>query len=129
MIIANLTNSSLKNGEILTGRSALSYYNLGCSCDPRVIMVIGDVDHDIYYEPLWVIPREDNFEFAILDNGYRIATVNQALYHTFLYDYDYSCIYELLETIDEEMLNNFIIWLQETDRYNSISDKLESYEI
>lgn len=128
MLIKDLTLQSLYSGEILTGRSALGYYNIGCSIDPRVIMVACNIQKEIYFEPLYIIPKEKTFEFNIVENKYKIASINQAIYHAILYDYDDSSIFELSESLSDNQINNFITWLKKNKLYDKIKNKLYYYE-
>lgn len=129
MEIIDLTNCLSKH-NILTGRSALSYRNFGCSSDPRVIMSVYDGDKDIYFEPRWLIPKENNFEIEIY-NGRKIATINQALYHTFIYNYDDSVFDEIFDILTEKELNEFKIWLyknvKDKDKIDKIENIIEEY--
>ena len=128
MLIKDLTIQTLYCGEILTGRSALGYYNIGCSIDPRVIMIVSNISKEIYFEPLYIIPKEKNFEYNIIENNYKIASLNQAIYHTILYDYDDSCVFELSESLSDIQISDFIKWLKIRNLYYNIEDKLYYYE-
>lgn len=108
--LIDLTDCLSKN-NILTGRSALAYRDFGCSSDPRVIMTIYNGKGDIYSEPRWLIPKDDDFEFEIYNNK-KIATINQALYHTFIYCYDDSVFDEIFDVISDDDLMNFKNWLK-----------------
>ena len=122
--LIDLTDCLSKN-NILTGRSALAYRDFGCSSDPRVIMTIYNVKEDIYSEPRWLIPKDDSFEFEIY-NSRKIATINQALYHTFIYCYDDSVFDEIFDILTDEDLDNFKIWLKEKNVPNENLEKINN---
>lgn len=109
----------------LTGRSALAYRNFGTSSDPRVIFCASkEVETDKYYQPIWVVPMDAEFE-AEEYNGVQIATINQAIFDSFRYDYDDSHIEEMIECMD---IDDFTAWLENRPAYKElIADKLEEY--
>ena len=126
-MLVDMTTVLAKN-HILTGRSALAYRNWGCSGDPRVIMSVHSICDDIYQEPQWFVPLEKEFESEQYED-IEIATINQAIFDCFRYDYDDSNIYELMDVITDEETASFFKWLDERPSYKKlIKEKLDFYK-
>lgn len=124
-MIIDMTNI-FANKSVLTGRSALAYRNFGVSADPRVITEVANIDHEIYVEPRWILPRDIDFEEDTYNN-HKIASINQAIFDCIKYDYDDSNIEELLDCMSNEDILSFRNWLNSHNKYNEIKDKLILY--
>lgn len=111
-IAADITHSLIKSGVILTGRSALDKYGLYCSGDPLCIMIISKNIHDDFYcQPIWTIPLED--ESQIVDfSGIKMMSFNYSLYNLFKYEYDDSVLFEVLDSLDNNEIIDFINWMK-----------------
>ena len=129
MRVIDISKTLAKNGHVLTGRSALALRTNWVSSDPRVIMEIYNGSKDIYCDPRWLIP-EQNPDIDTLPNKIKIASINQAICHSLVYDYDDTFIDEMLESMDDRTMENFLNWLEQNDSHkDAVLEKLTKYSM
>lgn len=129
MRVIDISRILAENGHVLTGRSALALRTNWVSSDPRVIMEIYHGNEDIYCDPRWLI-SEPNPDIDTLPNGTKIASINQAICHSLMYDYDDSFIDEMLESMDDSAMSSFLNWLEKNNSHkNAVLGKFSKYNI